>query len=551
MAKYPIYAALPKLSGENDKLQRLTRLRDTILQSAGAVKFRGWNKKNFLRAIENRSAKRLTFLVIEAEADTRTEEFIVPLSSGQSIKLEHIIEKCSHTGPLNEWRACIIFIHLRPHSINLTDISYIYRHREKYHHNPFLIFISRDTDLFAFALVCEACQFWELKSCKNETVKYSDIFNVMYYILKDYREITSIERFDFATFRNFSKFTDPAWSGGKLFAKDVDIEKISKRARLEQRSDTIKRMLDAASHPRFQHTKSNERMISTQALFWLGEINEEIDVHHWLEDTQFFREVAPIFKSSLVPAVQLTARNVGQEATRDFIAKLVKVPGGRYRVGTVEPNVDSEPPVQSIEVEIENFEILCGSVTEGLWNTFVSNFRESGHTDNPIININFFEAAAFANIVESRINEIFGSKFRVALPTEYQWEIAARGSDGRSYPWGDEFKENACNCEMIVGHPTAVGSYSPQGDSPFGCRDMAGNVREWTCSYAGTRGVDWQLLYSTLANRERTPIQASSRLVIRGGSYSYDKECVQTWLRNTQIASRRDRQTGFRLVLMR
>ena len=68
------------------------------------------------------------------------------------------------------------------------------------------------------------------------------------------------------------------------------------------------------------------------------------------------------------------------------------------------------------------------------------------------------------------------------LPTEEQWEKAARGTDGRKFPWGNEPpEEDHANFNMNVGHVTDIGSY-PEGVSPYGVHDMAGNVLEWTSS---------------------------------------------------------------------
>jgi formylglycine-generating enzyme required for sulfatase activity len=71
----------------------------------------------------------------------------------------------------------------------------------------------------------------------------------------------------------------------------------------------------------------------------------------------------------------------------------------------------------------------------------------------------------------------------VRLLTDQEWEKAAREIDGRTYPWGDEFDSTRCNTfESDIGTTTPVGQYSPGGDSPCGCADMAGNVWEWTLS---------------------------------------------------------------------
>lgn len=100
-----------------------------------------------------------------------------------------------------------------------------------------------------------------------------------------------------------------------------------------------------------------------------------------------------------------------------------------------------------------------------------------------------------------------------------------------------------------AGRPSPPERFSPAGDSPFGCQDMAGNVREWTRSYAGIEGHDWQPFPPLQTDRTSHTLAPDDRPIVRGGSYSYDPACVRAWVRNTQLAMRADSQTGFRLVI--
>lgn len=98
----------------------------------------------------------------------------------------------------------------------------------------------------------------------------------------------------------------------------------------------------------------------------------------------------------------------------------------------------------------------------------------------PRTNITWFEAVAFCFWFSRHAG------YPVILPTEQQWQRAAQGVDGRTYPWGSYFDETRCNtAESNIGQPTSVTRYET-GVSPFGVMDMSGNVFEWCISIWGS-----------------------------------------------------------------
>ena len=140
----------------------------------------------------------------------------------------------------------------------------------------------------------------------------------------------------------------------------------------------------------------------------------------------------------------------------------------------------------------------------------------------PVIGVTWYEAAAFC----SWLGVTWSGQCR--LPSEAEWEKAARGTDGRLWPWGNEWSADRC-CSWDAGvHRTAVvGAYSPQGDSAYGVADMSGNVGEWTRSVWGTlpHEADFPYPYDPADGREEP--DAPGRRVVRGGSFDDDPEFVR------------------------
>ncbi len=102
-----------------------------------------------------------------------------------------------------------------------------------------------------------------------------------------------------------------------------------------------------------------------------------------------------------------------------------------------------------------------------------------------MVGVSFHDAAAFCQWAA----KVTGRSVR--LPTEPEWEKAARGAEARIYPWGNEWDGNLCNHGQGKPADTApVDRFSPQGDSPYGVADVAGNAQEWCSSLFGAYPYD-------------------------------------------------------------
>jgi formylglycine-generating enzyme required for sulfatase activity len=160
---------------------------------------------------------------------------------------------------------------------------------------------------------------------------------------------------------------------------------------------------------------------------------------------------------------------------------------------------------------------------------------EPGCENHPVIAVSWYGAAEYCKWLSKKI----GQEFK--LPTEAQWENAARGNDQRKYPWGSkEPNIDLANFNRNIGKTTPVGSY-PEGASPYGLMDMAGNVWEW-CS-------DWYEAYYYKISPLKNPTgpNRGSNRVIRGGNWRREARFLCCTYRSHTEPSTRYVVLGFRL----
>ncbi|MDM8564405.1 SUMF1/EgtB/PvdO family nonheme iron enzyme [Candidatus Halobeggiatoa sp. HSG11] len=223
--------------------------------------------------------------------------------------------------------------------------------------------------------------------------------------------------------------------------------------------------------------------------------------------------------------------------------KMVVVPAGKFKMGDIQgTGNENEQPVH--EVYVESFAIGCYTVTFAEYDKFAEDTERTkpddmdfGRKKRPVISVSWHDAVAYA----AWLSQQTGQQYR--LPTEAEWEYAARAGTETDYWWGNEIGINLTNYRDSSSKwnndiTAPVGHFKPNF---FGLYDTVGNVWEWTCSEYGEKyiGKEKQCIEK---------VEKNIKLVCRGGAWYYEANDVRASYRDGKEPSYWSLGGGFRLV---
>ncbi len=169
-----------------------------------------------------------------------------------------------------------------------------------------------------------------------------------------------------------------------------------------------------------------------------------------------------------------------------------------------------------------------------------------GQADHPVVSVSWYDALAYCRWLASVTNRPY------TLPSEAEWEKAARGTDGRIYPWGNLWDGKRCNTYENRRNATTPVTAYPLGASPYGVLDMLGNVWEWTRSLWGDGELEpqYKYPYDPTDGRENMEAGVNVRRVLRGGSFNYTRDTARCACRNRLRPDSVAWYVGFRVALL-
>jgi formylglycine-generating enzyme required for sulfatase activity len=242
-----------------------------------------------------------------------------------------------------------------------------------------------------------------------------------------------------------------------------------------------------------------------------------------------------------------------------FEPELILIPAGEFLMGS-DPQedkdaLDNEQPQHRLYLpdyylsktpvtnwQYKAFVLATGRTAPQGWTNETHLHREEDH---PVMTVSWYDARDYCQW----LSQLTGKDYR--LPSEAEWEKGARGIDGRIYPWGNQWVSGRCNSrENRLDWTTSVHAY-PQGASPYGVLDMAGNVWEWTRNLWGQswERPDYRYLYRSTDGRENPDAGPEGLRVLRGGAFDVNRRLVRCAYRYWYIPALRTGLVGFRVVV--
>ena len=245
----------------------------------------------------------------------------------------------------------------------------------------------------------------------------------------------------------------------------------------------------------------------------------------------------------VMPSTEQNRRTIGG-------LEFVRVPAGSFVMGSKDDNElagDDEKPQHTVDIAYDYW-LARFILTNEQYAEFLGDKRKhpvedwQKKKDHPVVSISWNDAMAYCKWFNETFKSELGNLL-LHLPTEAEWEKAARGTYGNEWPWGNEFDMNKCNSsEGGKGGTTPVGLYSAVGgDSPYGCADMVGNVWEWTHTL-------WKK-YPYNAKDGREDEKSGGSRVLRGGAFDFYGRRVRCVLRYMLYPYHTNSNFGFRVVV--
>ncbi|MEK7325100.1 MAG: SUMF1/EgtB/PvdO family nonheme iron enzyme [Chloroflexota bacterium] len=285
-------------------------------------------------------------------------------------------------------------------------------------------------------------------------------------------------------------------------------------------------------------------------IFWSAPIAQarEAEATITLDDVKLSAEAVATGVEAEVKRTVEFARIAANPSLPDY---WIPIPAGKFVMGSRDDNKlaqDNERPQHTVEIpytyRIARYPVTNTEFAEFIQATgYKSDAAKADLPDHPVVRVSWRGAQEYCQWLTEKLRAggMISAKEIIRLPTEAEWEKAARGEYGREWPWGDEWDPTKCNSrEGELGTMTPVGKNSPQGDSLYGVAETVGNVWEWCQSKYEP--------YPYQASDGREDLAGDDSRVGRGGSWNLNRRYCRAACRGRFVPVNFYNNIGFRVA---